>query len=212
MRTLDAVRLGTRTRLVHTKDATGAVGWLGLEEHVEPVVRSEVASHFGVCEEDVVPALSFNDDLAAESEDVFEIGRALERIFGVSIPESVLARVRTHADLVDVVMRAYGRTAGASPTPPFVRIRITRGGRPEGPWIERTGWLTPYLTETVATEAARLGESTRVDVWVAADAAWSTIVGASGRFARLSADGIRSLVHRERSGLDPSRDRAAARR
>ena len=209
-RTLDAVRIGTRTRLVHTKGATGAVGWLGLEEHVEPVIRREVASYFGVCEEDVRPELSLTDDLAAESEDLLEMGRALERTFGVSIPEKVLTRVRTHADLVDAVMRVYGHPAAASPTPPFVRVRITPGGRAAGPWIERTGWLTPYLAETVANEAARLGESTRVDVWVAGEAAWNSIVGASARFARLSADGIRSLVHRE-SRLQPSKVPPAAR-
>ena len=86
-----------------------------------------------------------------------------------------------------------------------------RSGRAAGPWIERTGWLTPYLAETVANEAARLGESTRVDVWVAGEAAWNSIVGASARFARLSADGIRSLVHRE-SRLQPSKVLPAARR
>ena len=187
----------TRSRLVQTNDATGAVGWLGLEEHVEPVVRREVARYFGMSEADVRPELSFADDLAAESEDVFEVGSAVERALGVSVAEASLGRVKTHADLVDAVMRAYGHMALASPDPSFVRIRITRRGRAEGPWIERTGWLTPYLAETVADEAARLGDATRVDVWVAADAAWNTIVGANGRFARLSANGIRSFVHRE---------------
>ena len=187
----------TRTRLVHKNGAAGAVGWLGLEEHVEPVVRREVASYFGIPEADVRAELSFTDDLATDVEDVFEVARVLERVFGVCIPEKVLGRVRTHADLVDAVMRAYGQMGVASPTPPFVRVRITPGGRAAGPWIERTGWLTPYLAETVTNEASRLGESTRVDVWIAAEAVWSAIVGAGGGFARLSAEGIRSLVHRE---------------
>jgi acyl carrier protein len=81
-----------------------AIGRLGLEEFVEPVVYATVADRFGVDVAHLAADVAFARDLAADPLDVLEVAIALEQRFAVDIPERDIDRVRTLGDVVRVLV------------------------------------------------------------------------------------------------------------
>lgn len=174
----------------------GAMGWLGLEEHVEPVLRRIVCGYFGRTWSEVCTATRLTADLGATSLDLARVAVEADRALGTALGTGELARVRTFADLVDVAVRGIGRRARAIGAPPVVRVRVTPTSRGDAPFVERIGRLTPYLADATVADARRLRAGGRVDVWLPADVPWSTLVGLSARTGALAGRGVRFRVHR----------------
>jgi hypothetical protein len=98
--------------------------------------------------------------------------------------------VRTYGDLVHataVLIRARGdaETCGGEP-PQRIRARIVSPAGESSGALERTGWLTPYIAETIADDALRAGPGSHVELSVATDATGS-LVRTQRQFARLGA-------------------------
>ncbi len=174
-------------------------------EFVEPHLRRLVAEHLGVGLEDLVSEVSLRDDLAADSLDLVELAMALEREFAIDMPERILDEVRTYSDLVHATgllirARCEATASGAEPQP-RIWVRIVSATGASAGTLERAGWLTPYIAETIAEDALRAGNGARLEVTVAtsmtAGVAW-----VEHQFAPLRERGIRVTV---RQG-----DRAAA--
>jgi acyl carrier protein len=145
-----------------------------MDEFVEPSVRRVVAEHLGVGVEELVSHVSLRDDLAADSLDLVELALALEGEFAIVVPERVLDEVRTFSDLVrttGVLIRARRKADARGPEPPqHIWARIVPPSGESSGTLERTGWLTPYLAETIAEDTVRAGRGARVELTVAAGA------------------------------------------
>lgn len=178
---------------------------------VEPRVRRVAADHLGVDEGDLRDELSLVDDLAADSLDLAELGLALEDELELSIPERVLAEVRTYGELVDAVLlvaeEAIERTLDAGSGPASVVARVFRAESSPGAAIERAGALTPYLVQMLSEDAGRSGPGTRLEITVLAPDD-GTLGRVRARFARLAERGVE--VHVQREPLRPSRHPNAA--
>jgi len=177
-------------------------GLLGLRELVEPELRRLVAGALGVGPELLVTTVSFEQDLAADALDRLHLAILAEHCFGVTIPESAIERVQTYGDLVDAVVEArLGRDGGIVPTAPL-RVTIRSAGRGA---VLRTGWLTPYLLETIVADARRAGSETQVDIEIPPDVA-STVVGRiRDCFAGLTTTGVTVAIREDRQGRLPVR-------
>jgi acyl carrier protein len=174
-------------------------------EHLEPRVRHLVAEHLGVRVETLVSRVSLREDLAADSLDLVGLAIALEGEFAIVVSEHILEDVRTYGDLVHAtgaLIRARCEAAerGAEP-PQRIWARIVRAGESRGT-LERTGWLTPYIVDTIVEDALQAGPGARVDVTIAASAG-DAAVRAQRRFAALGKRGL--LVTVGCNGDPPSR-------
>ena len=78
----------------------------------ELAIRNLIADHLGVS-----PALAVDDralaDLGADALDVWALVLALEKAYGVSIPDDSAERCRTVGDVLDAVRRAPRRRVAA---------------------------------------------------------------------------------------------------
>jgi acyl carrier protein len=167
---------------------------------VEPSVRRLVAHHLGVDSDELVANVSLREDLAADSLDLAELVLALEGEFEIVVRDVILDAVYTYDDLVRATARlvhrrrrAEAREGGA---PERVRARILPSAQRASGVVERTGWLTPYVAETIAEDAMHAGPGARLELTVAsatADAA--RLAQVEHRFARLEAHGVQVVVH-----------------
>ena len=62
---------------------------------------AEIVKDLLITEAEITEATSFNDDLGADSLDIFELVMALEEEFGVEIPSEDLENVNTVADVIN---------------------------------------------------------------------------------------------------------------
>jgi acyl carrier protein len=182
------------------------IGIWGLEEFVEPHVRRLVAEHLGVGVEVLVPHVSLRDELAADSLDLVELAMALESEFAIAVPERILDEVRTFGDLVratGTLIRAHAETGSrrAEPQRAWARIVLPSGESRGG--VERTGWLTPYFADTIATDAMRAGRGARVEL-VVAGSAIAGVADAHRQFAGLGKRGVRLSVRHVDASATPS--------
>lgn len=133
-----------------------------MREQVEGRLRALVADSLGVREDELERDVSLRDDLAVDSLDMVELAVAIEEAWGVTIPDRLLATVRTYGELaaatIDLVRRrrrlapAAARLLDAVP----VRARITgRDGR--GAALDRTEMLTPYVIQALGEDTLRAG-------------------------------------------------------
>ena len=67
-------------------------------------LRTVVAEHLAVDEDQLWPASSFTDDLGADSLDLVELAIAVETEFGIIIPEATLEHLRTYTDLTEATV------------------------------------------------------------------------------------------------------------
>src|SRR5262249_7637018 len=75
-----------------------------VRRRVEPRVRHLVAEQLGVSPEELVPAASLTDELAADSLDMVQLGLALESAFDIVVPQRSIADMRSYGDVVDTVV------------------------------------------------------------------------------------------------------------
>jgi acyl carrier protein len=78
---------------------------IDLVTRVEPVVRGVVSDRLGVPADALRVPVSLVDDLAVDSLDLLEIVIDLESAFTIVIPEREIDRVRTIADLAELVAK-----------------------------------------------------------------------------------------------------------
>lgn len=62
-----------------------------------------IVDELGVDTEEVTMEASFNDDLGADSLDLFELVMSIEDTFGVTIPNEELANIKTVKDAIDYI-------------------------------------------------------------------------------------------------------------
>lgn len=62
-----------------------------------------IADGLGVDKEQVVETVSFKDDLAADSLDLFELAMSMEEEFGVEIPSEELEKMVTVGDVMKYI-------------------------------------------------------------------------------------------------------------
>jgi acyl carrier protein len=96
-----------------------------MRARVEPHVRRVVADHLAVDHHTLGDSVSIRDDLAADSLDLVELALLLEGEFGVSVPDRLVAAMRSYGDVVDGVLRlVVARAAGPGPlwTPRLERV------------------------------------------------------------------------------------------
>ncbi len=62
-----------------------------------------IVDELGVDAEEVTMEASFNDDLGADSLDLFELVMSIEDTFGVTIPNEELANIKTVKDAIDYI-------------------------------------------------------------------------------------------------------------
>jgi len=167
---------------------------------VEPRVRRLVAEHLGVAEDELSPELSLVDDLAADSLDFAELAVAAEEELDLCIPEDVLGSVRTFGDLTDaLIVLARARLEQDAPRVPVV-VRVLRPSAGIETMLERTGLLTPYLTETLADDVLRSGPGASIEVLVPGLSDEQALQHVRNAFAWLSERGVQVMVQRERQG------------
>jgi acyl carrier protein len=169
------------------------MGWLGLHEHVEPVIRRAVCARFGRAWEDVGASLVLRDDLGATPLDMAELAVEIDRTLGVTLPMPVLARAETVGDLVDLSLRALALRTGWPCEEPLVRVRFTSASRGGASFVERVGRSTPYFAEEMADDVRLLGEAGRIDVFAPPETPWTALARVC---ERLGAHGARVAVHR----------------
>jgi len=170
-----------------------AVG--GEHGFVERRVRRLVAENLGVDAEELSLDVSLVDDLAADSLDVLEVGLTLEADLGLAIPEKALSRVRTYGDLVETVLtlvRARRDAPGGEPLLVAARVVPTRGGV-----IERAGWLTPYVAQSIGEDARRAGQGARLELGVGATTSDVHLARVVEQFAWLASFGVDVKVSRK---------------
>ena len=120
-----------------------------MADHVERRLRALVAERLGVGEHELERNVSLRDDLAVDSLDMVEVAVAIEEAWDVTLPDRLLAQVRTYGELatatIDLVLRR--RRMAARHARPLeavsVRARIMPPlGSSKAP-LERTEMLTP---------------------------------------------------------------------
>src|SRR5262245_21668284 len=173
-------------------------------EFVEERVRRLVAAHLGVGSEALACGASLRGDLAANALDVVELAVAVEGEFGIVIAERVLDDVRTYSAPVHaagLLLRASRETATDDEgSPPHVSARIVPAkGRRRTGVLERTGWLTPYLAQTIADAGRRAGRGARIELTIAASGP-EGLATLQRQFAGLAERGIAVSVQ-NRGGL-----------
>jgi acyl carrier protein len=168
------------------------MGWLGLHEHVEPVLRRAVCAHFGRAWEDVSEALDLRADLGATPLDLAELAVEIDRTLGVALATPVLARVASVGDLVDATVRALARRRGPREEP-IVRVRFTSAAHGGASFVERVGRSTPYFAEAIADDVRQLGRAGRIDVFAPPETPWTTLARVC---ERLAVHGARVAIHR----------------
>ena len=66
-------------------------------------LREIIAENLGINEEDVTENASFQEDLGADSLDLFELVMALEEKYGVEIPSEDLEKLVTVGDVITYI-------------------------------------------------------------------------------------------------------------
>jgi acyl carrier protein len=182
------------------------LGPLGLRELLEPKIRRVVAELARTPAEWLHADVSFAGDLAFDRADLTELVIAVERATGVSLTEAAIDRIGTYDDLVDAVVDA--RAGGRRPVLPsvFLRATIVPGRRDRRGVVAHSGWLSPYVKDTIFAEAVRGGRGTRLDVTVPGSAPLATVERIEACFAPLAMHGVTVAVQHARL----SRGRAVA--
>jgi acyl carrier protein len=74
------------------------------QEHtLEERVQNLIAESLGVNATEVVPAAAFIDDLGADSLDIVELVMAIEKEFGIEIPDDDAEKISTVKDAIDYI-------------------------------------------------------------------------------------------------------------
>ena len=178
-----------------------AVLHVSVRTRVEPEVRHLVAEQLAVSPEELVPAVSLTDELAADSLDVLELVLALESAFDIVVPQRSIAAIRSYGDVVDTVVASVldaDRDESIRDRGLLVRSRVTPDRAVAGDEAVRVDELTPYALETIQDAALHAGRGARLEVAVSShggveDAALTYV---RDQLAWLTERGIRVAVRR----------------
>jgi acyl carrier protein len=66
-------------------------------------VREIVVDHLGIVESDVKPESKFTNDLGADYLDMFEMVMALEKKYGIKIPDVEVRKIVTVSDAIKAI-------------------------------------------------------------------------------------------------------------
>lgn len=77
---------------------------------VEQRLVGLIADYFGIAPDKVTPTARFVEDLGGDSLDVVAIVIAIEKEYGISIPDAEDGRVSTVQDAADLIERYAGTT------------------------------------------------------------------------------------------------------
>src|SRR5262245_41163095 len=99
------------------------------DEHVVPAaterrLRHVVAETLGTGDGELTVWTALEDDLAVDPLDLLELALQIEEAFDVSLPERLLAAVRTYGDLAALVVDRVQYPVTAAAGPMLVRARI----------------------------------------------------------------------------------------
>ena len=72
-------------------------------EEIVRRVKDLIAESLGVNPTEVIPDASFIDDLGADSLDIVELVMAIEKEFGIEIPDEDAEKISTVQDAVDYI-------------------------------------------------------------------------------------------------------------
>jgi acyl carrier protein len=172
-------------------------GPLGYRERIEPILRSIVADRLGVPSDDLLPDVSFEQDLAALPSDVTELVVAIEQVVGLHLSESAIERMRTYGDLIDAVLDARAGTGDGWVPRVLLRTVLVPARRDRRGVVVRSAWSTPYALGSIVDEARRAGSGACLVVTLPGDAAGSEVAAIERAFASLARQGVTLRVHRE---------------
>ena len=172
-------------------------GPLGFRERIEPILRDIVADRLGVAAGDLLPDVSFEDDLSVLSSDVTELVVAIEQVVGLHVSEAAIERVRTYGDLIDAVLDARAATGDSSPPRVLLRTVLVPGRRDRRGVVVGSVWSTPYALEMIADEARRAGSGACHVVTLPADATGGDVARIERALASLARHGVTLRIHRD---------------
>lgn len=66
-------------------------------------VKELVAEQLGISKDSILPESNIVDDLGADSLDVIEMLMTLEEEYGISIPDEEISKVKTIAQIVELI-------------------------------------------------------------------------------------------------------------
>jgi acyl carrier protein len=175
-----------------------------MAEHVERRLRALVAEQLGVGEHELAQHVSLRDDLAVDSLDLVEVAVAIEDAWDVTLPDRLLAQVRTYGELAqatnDLVLRRR-RQAPRHARPldaVSVRARIMPPAGTARTPLERTELLTPYMIEALGEDTLRAGPGAQLQLTLPATCDDAAVHKVRERFAWLGARQIEVRVSRAR--------------
>ena len=175
-----------------------------MAEHVERRLRALVAERLGVGEHELERNVSLRDDLAVDSLDLVEVAVAIEEAWDVTLPDRLLAQVRTYGELAAATMDLVLRRRRQAPrhARPLeavsVRARILPPlGSSKAP-LERTEMLTPYTIESLGEDTLRAGPGAQLQLTLPAHCDDAAVLKVRDRFAWLGERHIEVRVSRAR--------------
>jgi len=160
-------------------------------------LRRVVAEMMGTSEGEIAASISLVDHLAVDSLDLLELALQIEETFDVSLPERLLAAVRTYGDLAALVVDRVQYPVTVAPEPALVRARITPASTELRHATARVLVLTPYAVQLLAEDARRFGRGTRIELTVPASGRETVLAHLHAAFANLAASGIEVDVDRD---------------
>jgi acyl carrier protein len=176
-----------------------------MPEHVERRLRALVADRLGVGEHELERHVSLRDDLAVDSLDLVEVAVAIEEAWDVTLPDRLLAQVRTYGELaqatIDLVLRRrrLAPRQGRALEAVSVRARILPAAGTQRAALERTELLTPYMIESIGEETLRAGPGAQLQLTLPAHCDDAAVHKVRERFAWLGNRQVEVRVSRART-------------
>jgi acyl carrier protein len=175
-----------------------------MAEHVERRLRALVAERLGVGEHELERNVSLRDDLAVDSLDLVEVAVAIEEAWDVTLPDRLLAQVRTYGELaaatIDLILRRRRQAPRhARPLEAMsVRARIVPALSSARAPLERNEMLTPYMIESIGEDTLRAGPGSQLQLTLPAHCDDAAVHKVRDRFAWLGERQIEVRVSRAR--------------
>jgi len=160
-------------------------------------LRRVVAENLGTNDEEITASISLVDDLAVDSLDLLELALQIEETFDVSLPERLLAAVRTYGDLAALVLDRVQYPVTVAAEPMLVRARFTPAPTETRKSAVRILVLTSYAVQVITEDARRFGRGSRIELTVPASGREPVLAYLHDAFADLAASGIEVDVDRD---------------
>jgi acyl carrier protein len=156
-----------------------------------------VAETLGTGEGELTALVSLLDGLAVDSLGLVELALQIETTFDVSLPERLLAAVRTYGDLAARVVDRVQYPVTVAAEPELVRAGITPASTETPQAAGRVLVLTPCAVQLITEDASRCGRGTRIAMTVPASGREPVLAHLHDEFADLAASGIEVAVDRD---------------